>query len=264
MTRLRRILIVVAALIVIASVSFTTPRSLLILDDAERPVEGGYIAYHHEGERLNPVHPVTYQASRHTVLRSDSAGRVRIPAALHVHLPFPLQTHPHVVIDLVYSPRLHNASASVRSGSPSVQGVFVIDWTKGRFTMTDLASRPERWEATLSNLTWVIHYFYKGRDGEGPELRRLDPTTAARVAELIADFRREYADFLNRYRDVDRPKPELPLFLTYGPEEERQRWRKMTDEQLAKEPTWGPLVQRMYGRELQALAAFEGELLAGR
>ena len=257
---LRRVLIVVLVLIVAASVSCTLPDSLLVLDDSEGPVEGGFITYHYEGQQLNLAHPVTYRASRHKLLRSDSSGGVRIPGALHVHLPFPMQTHPTLVIDLVYAPRLHNASASVRPGSPSVRGVFVIDREKSRFLMSDLAGRPDRWDGTLSNLWWVIHDFYAGRDGEGRELRQRDPATAALVADLIAQFRREYADFFDRYRDVGRPRPEMPPFLGSGAEEERQRWRKMIDEQFAKEPTWGPYVERMYGRELTALAAFEKDL----
>ena len=216
-------------------------------------MESVYIVYHHEGHRLNPVHPVTYRAGRRAVIRGDGAGQVTIPATLHVHRPFPIETHPALVMDLVYAPRLHNAVGSITAGTNSVAGLFQIEHDRRRLTMADLGSQPERWEGTLRNLSSMIHRLHDRRDSQLLPARR-DPATAALLNELIAHFRREYAAFLDRYRDTARPRPDQPAFLQFAPEDERQRWREMIGEHLAREPRWGMLIERLYRDELEAFA----------
>src|SRR5262245_34902937 len=108
MTRVR-LLAFAATVLVAASVSISWARTLVLVDAAGAPVEPVYVAFTYIGSRPNLVHPVTYQSGGITLARSDGRGRIALPVAVHVHKPFPLETHPSRSIDLVYVPSLHNA-----------------------------------------------------------------------------------------------------------------------------------------------------------
>lgn len=105
--------LVLLGLLIAASVSYTRAYTLEIVDNDGRP-QTAYALYNHQGHWLNPVHPVSYNATQTAVIRGDADGRLTIPAALHVHLPFPIQTHPTVSIEMVYVPQLHNAGGQIR------------------------------------------------------------------------------------------------------------------------------------------------------
>jgi hypothetical protein len=239
------------ALLIAASVSYTGCYTLETVDADGQGVTA-YAIYHHQGEWLNPAHPVSYDATRHTVVRSDDAGRIRVPSAVHVHLPFPLQTHPKLRIEMVYVPRLHNAEGRISSGYvASTAGVWEMDAVTRRAVVFDLSDRPERWQGTLSTLSFFIRPLVSG------ELRDLDRSEAATLAELIGHFRAEYDAFLVRYGDVRRPQPPMPVLFS---DEEKRRWAEMVDADLAREPTWGMEIRRLYAVEISRLAETEAAL----
>jgi hypothetical protein len=99
----RRVALVLLVLLVAASVSYNSGYTLDIVGDDGTP-QTAYALYTHQGYWLNPVHPVSYTATRLTVIRSNDRGRLTIPAAFHVHWPFPLQSHPRLSIQLIYGP----------------------------------------------------------------------------------------------------------------------------------------------------------------
>jgi hypothetical protein len=238
-------------LLVAASVSYTGCYTLETVDANGHSVTA-YAIYNHQGEWLNPAHPVSYNATRRTVVRSDDAGRLRVPAGLHVHLPFPLQTHPKLWIEMVYVPRLHNAEGRISPGyAASTPGVWEMDAATRRAVVFDLSDRPERWQATLSNLSFFI-----GPLVAGP-LSDIDPSAAAPLAELIGHFRVEYDAFLTRYGDVRRPQPPMPVLFS---DEEKRRWAEMVEADLAREPTWGMQIRRLYAVEISRLAETEASL----
>jgi hypothetical protein len=116
----------------------------------------------------------------------------------------------------------------------------------------DLSGDPERWQATISNLSFFL----------GPLLYPLspdrDPLAAAMLAELSGHYRAEYEAFLARYDDAPRPQPKMPA--TFINEEERKRWIEMVETDLGQRPTWGMEIRRRYERQIAALDEIEAVL----
>jgi hypothetical protein len=238
-------------LLVAASVSYTGCYTLETVDTNGHGVTA-YAIYNHQGEWLNPAHPVSYNATRRTVVRSDDAGRLRVPSGVHVHLPFPLQTHPKLWIEMVYVPRLHNAEGRISPGyAASTAGVWEMDAAARRAVVFDLSDRPERWQGTLSNLSFFIRPLVSGA------LSDMERSAAVPLAELIGHFRAEYDAFLARYGDVHRPPPPMPVLFS---DEEKRRWAEMVEADLAREPTWGMQIRRLYEREISSLSEIEASL----
>jgi hypothetical protein len=252
MSRGRLIALGLLGLLVAASVSYTRSYTLEIVDKEGRP-QTAYALYNHQGHWLNPVHPVSYNATQTTVLRGDADGRLTIPAALHVHLPFPIQTHPSLSIEMVYVPQLHNAGGQIRGGyAASAASAWEMDATRHRAVVFDLSDSPERWRGTLSNLSFFL----------GPILlgvpRDFDASTAATLVELVEHFRAEYNGFLARYGDTPRSQPPKPA--NFFNEDDERRWIEMVETDLARRPTWGMEIQRLHETELSVLAEVEARL----
>jgi hypothetical protein len=248
-----------SALLAAASVSVAPGRTFQLVDVGGAGLDPSYIAYSYVGHRLNFVHPVSYRASRLALARSDAAGSVSVPPAVHPHLPFPLQTHPALRVEMVYAPRMHNAWGQLSEGSPSVPGIFEIDAGRRRAVVADLSGRPEEWEGSLRNLSSMIHQLMSARPGE-PPLREADPASAALVRELLGHFREEYRAFLERYDEVARPWPEMPVWARSSSAEEQRSWRTTIEKHLALEPRWGILIRRLFGTESKVFAQWESEL----
>jgi hypothetical protein len=256
MTRRRWVALTLLALVAAASVSFHTGRTFQVTDRQDGGPAAAYLVYRYEGSTLNPVHPVTYAASRFAVLRTDSAGRARVPMALHVHLPFPLQTHPRLYVELLYVPRLHNAHVRFGTQSISKWDVFTVDVPGRTIAVSDVSGQPELWMGTLGNLSSMIHRLEPKPFNPDARLRDVDPASARLGVELIEHFRQEYRQFLDRYRDLPRGKPPMPQMWN---EDDKRRWHEMVDDQLAKEPTYGPLAERLYGGESRSMGELEAK-----
>jgi hypothetical protein len=246
MRRRRLIAQVLLVLLVAASVSYTSGYTLDLVD-RDGHAQPGYALYSHEGYWLNPVHPVTYRATRLTVVRSDDRGRLTIPAAIRVHWPFPLQTHPGLRLSMIYVPRMHNAWARIIDRAPASEpGIWQMT-TPNRAVVFDVSDRPERWQETLSNLSFFI----------APAVRDVDRSEAGPLLELIGHFRAEYGAFLARHGDAARPLPPMPPLVT---DQEQRAWKAMVDADLARRPTWGLEVRRRYQGEVSGLAGLEAGL----
>jgi hypothetical protein len=246
MRRRRLIALVLLVLLVAASVSYTSGYTLDIVDSIGRP-QTGYALYNHQGYSLNPVHPVSYNATPLTVVRSDDNGRLTIPAALHAHWPFPLQTPPKLRIQMIYVPRLHNAWARIVQRSPESEAGIWQMTTPSRAMVFDVSDRPEQWQSTLSNLSFFM----------SSAVRDVDHSRAGLLLQLIGHFRAEYNDFLVRHNDSPRPLPPMPRLFT---DEERQAWKAMVDADLSKRPTWGMEIRRLYEGEVSNLVDVEADL----
>jgi hypothetical protein len=242
----RRLVALLLVMLVAASVSYTSGYTLDLVDRDGRPVTG-YALYNHQGSWVNPVHPVSYNATRLTVVRSDDNGRLTIPAAFHLHWPFPLQTHPRLRVQLIYVPRMHNTWTRIIERSPSSEAGIWQMTTDSRATVFDVSDRPELWQKTLSDLSFFM------RDA----IRDVDHSRAGPLLELIGHFRAEYNAFLVRHNDAPRPLPPMPQLLT---EEEKRRWRAMVDTELTRRPTWGMEIRRLYADEISNLADVEATL----
>jgi hypothetical protein len=243
MRRRRLIALVLLVLLFAASVSYTSGYTLDVVDSEGRP-QTAYALYHHQGYWLNPAHPVSYNATPLTVVRSGDNGRLTIPAAFHVHWPFPVQTHATLWIEMIYVPRLHNAwGRIVPRFAASEAGVWQMT-TSNRAMVFDVSERPDRWQGTLSNLSFFI----------SPAVRDVDRARAGPLLELIGRFRAEYNAFLARHNDSPRPLPPMPPLFS---DEEKRRWKDMVDIDLAQRPTWGMEIRRLYEDEIANLAAVE-------
>jgi len=78
------------------------------------------------------------------------------------------------------------------------------------------------------------------------------PETTALTRVLAGQFAQEYGAFLDRYGDVTRPRPQMPYGLAG---DERRAWDKMVDRDLAREPRWGDVAQRLFAREAERFAS---------
>ena len=242
----RRVALVLLVLLVAASVSYNSGYTLDIVGDDGTP-QTAYALYTHQGYWLNPVHPVSYTATRLTVIRSNDRGRLTIPAAFHVHWPFPLQTHPRLSIQMIYVPRMHNGWARIVDRSPvSAAGIWHMA-TPHRAMVFDLSDRPEYWQGTLSNLSFFM----------STAVRDVDHSRAGPLLELIGHFRAEYNAFLARHNDSPRPVPPMPPLFT---DDDKRRWKAMVDADLSQRPTWGMEIRRLYAGEISNLTEMEASL----
>ena len=256
MTRRRLIVISSAlALLTLSSVSFDWGRTLRVTAFDGTPAAEIYVVYHHEGSRPNLVHPVTYEASRRSVAHSSTAGSVDIPSSFHVHWPFPAETHPRLRVDLVYVPMLHNGHATVVESAVAHPGISSVAADLATIQLADLSDHPSRWEGTLRNLSWITGRLIDEQSRPAPR-RRARPETAALTRVLAAHFVQEYEAFRNRYGAVARPRPEMAPALQYSTEMEKKAWHEMVDRDLAREPLWGDVAQRLFAIEAQRLARF--------
>jgi hypothetical protein len=242
----RRLLALLLALFVAASVSYTSGYTLDLVDDKGRP-QTGFALYTHRGSWLNPVHPVSYDATRLTVVRGDDNGRLTIPGAFHVHWPFPLQTRPGLWIEMIYVPALHNAWTRIIQRSPQSEAGTWQMMPGNRAMVFDMSDRPEDWQRTLSDLSFFM----------SSAVRDVDHTKTVPLLELIGHFRAEYNGFLDRHNDAPRPVPPMPPLFT---DEEKRAWRAMVDADLSQRPTWGLEIRRLYGDEVANLAEVESSL----
>ncbi len=246
------------ALLALSSVSINLGRTVRVVDINGVPVDGVFVIFHHEGHRLNPAHSTTYEASRRSIARSRSAGSVEIPPSVHVHWPFPLETHPGLRVDLVYAPALHNGLATIGDRAITQPGAFYVAKDLASVRLVDLSESPAMWEGTLRNLSSIVNRLIGERSGSPPR-RWARPETAASTRVLAAHFAQEYRAFLDRYRDVPRPRPPMPAGLQYSTGEERRAWNEMVDRDLAREPRWGDVAQRLFAREVERFVSFESD-----
>ena len=242
-------------LLAIASVSWTPARTLRLTDESGAPASGAYARYHYSGFILNPVDSLTYVSGGSRIVRADAEGRVRIPGRIHVRAPLPPSTPPAVFIDHLYVPRLHNAFGPLADGTSSQPGVFLVDPRRERVSIVDVSGRPERWERSMRTLFDCINRTLSPVGSIAPAAPG-DVQTRAYARELIGHLREEYAAFLARHGGTPRTRPPAPQWST---EEERRRWEELADAHIAREPLWGPYVERIWRSNLQALVRLERE-----
>jgi hypothetical protein len=251
--RLGAIAIGGAGLLALASVSVTGGRTLRVFDVNGTAVRTVLAIYHHEGSRPNPVHPVTYEASGRSVIESDADGQVRIPMSMHVHWPFPIETNPRLIVDLVYAPPLHNGLATIYGTNISQPGAFVVETDLATVRLSNCSANPALWEGTLMNVSSMVDRLLYERD-HAHARRRPRAETAQLTRRLIEQFTSDYAAFIERYGAVARPMPEMPAVVRLGTDAEKQAWQEMVARDLAREPLWGDTAKRLFGREVERFA----------
>lgn len=243
----RRLIVIGLALLVLASVSLDCGRVLRVVDTNGSPVRTVLIVYHREGGRLN-LHPQTYQASAPSVLEGGPDGRVWIRPSIYMHLPFPLETHPTITVDLVFAPLLHNGLATIRDRAILDPGGFRVDDDLATVTLSDLAENPFLWQGTMMNVSSMIERLL------AKDARQLPRAKTVELRLLIGYFTAEYQAYLARYGDVFRPRPEMPDVVRLGTVADKQAWEAMVDRDLAREPRWGNVARRLFASEVERLS----------
>ncbi|HSC27003.1 MAG TPA: hypothetical protein VLD67_06990, partial [Vicinamibacterales bacterium] len=236
------------------TVSWTPGATFRLADEDGRPIADAYVRFHYDGHLINPVHPVSYVASGSVIIRPDAAGRVTIPGRVHFRRPLPLSLPPSLFVDHVYVPRLHNAFGPIAKQTMPRPGVFSISEDRNIVSVADVSGAPERWELSLRHLYDCIRETLT-RNGSRTSAASGDMQTAAHARALADHLRREYAAFLAVYGRVARQRPSEP---EWGSERDRQLWREQIDAQLAREPLWGPFVERTWESTLKELERLEG------
>jgi hypothetical protein len=252
LVRLAISLLIVGAL---ASVSWTSGAEWHVIETGEGPAAGAFVRYHYTGHLLNPVHPVSYDVGPSVIIRADAAGRVTIPWRLHLRSPLPLSLPPRLMIDDVYVPRLRSAFGPLSEHTPSRPGVFVVDHAAATLAVSDVSGDPVRWEASLRSLFECIRETIEPTRSRGR--RQSDAATLAQARALIAHFRTDFDAFISRYAGTARARPAPP---SWASEAERRQWESNVDAQLAREPTWGPYVERTFRGSLLVLDRLEESL----
>ena len=242
MKRLRHSIVGLVLLALAASsMSWTLPTTITVVDEDGAPASDAYVRYHYDGNVLNFVHPITYTGRGSVITRADAHGRLHIPFQIHFRWPLPLSTPPELRIDHIVVPRLHNTFGLLPKGATS--DVVRIEGPPDRITVLDVSGEPELWARSLRNLQYCIRSTLKGPI--------VDPEqTTAHLRELIAHLRRDYQALLDAHGQRRRSRPEPPQGQS---EAERQEWAKRVDAQIAREPLWGPYLERMWRGELEAL-----------
>jgi hypothetical protein len=192
MTRRHFLALAIAlALLALLSVSIDRGRTLRVVDISGAPVEGVFVVYHHEGHRPNPAHTTTYDASSRSIAQSRSVGRVEISPSVHVHWPFPIETHPGLRVDLLYAPAFHNGLATIGDRAIAQPGAFDVAGDLASVRLVDLSDSPALWEGTLRNLSSIIGRLI-GEQSSSPPRRRARPETPALTRVLAGRFVQEY------------------------------------------------------------------------
>jgi hypothetical protein len=239
--RWKQALILILVVLAIASVSIRLGRTFVIRDTRGTPVPAAYVAYHYEGTTFALVEALSYDASPLALLQSDAAGRVVVPGAVYVHWPL-IQSHPAVMIDLIYAPTLHNGLASVRRHAVSRPPEFEVSTDRGTVRLDDASNDPFLWQGTMWNLSSLLSDL---TSHPSPDER-----TSRLTDQLVKDFIREYREILDRHGQTLRPRPHMPPAVQYATEQEKQAWRAMVEKDLAERPRWEDELKRRFATEI--------------
>ena len=174
-----------------------------------------------------------------------------VPGDVHVHWPL-IQTHPAVMIDLIYAPTLHNGLASVRDGAVSRPRQFEVSADRATIRLEDVSGDPALWQGTLMNLGSLL--------GDLTAHPSPDERTSRLIGQLAADLAREYRAMLDRHGGTPRPRPDVAPALLYATEQEKDAWRAMVERDLTERPMWGDELKRRFSDEV----AFYSRFASGR
>ena len=245
---------VLAALLVMATISWTPASGIVLTDEQGMPASDAYVRYHYETDILNFVDSLSRVTRGSAIVRADADGGVTIPFSLHFRNPLRFSLPPSLYLDCVIVPRLHNSFGPVGKYTTSRPDVFTINGGWQHLTVFDLTDDPERWVASLRELHGCI-----GDTISRVSSRAADPddeVTLAYVRELIGHLRRDYAGFLELHGQTPLARPTPPASHS---EQERKAWEEQVDAQLARERLWGQYVG-MWRRELETLDQWEASL----
>lgn len=123
-------------------------------------------------------------------------------------------------------------------------------------TFADLTGDPDKWARSMERLYSFVRFSLEGSRND----HAFADVPPATKPELAQDVAREYQAFLRLHGAARRePGADDPswAFLT---EDEREQRRKTRAETIARDPLWGPHMERLWRTRLEELA----RITAGR
>lgn len=247
MKRLRRVtLILVIGLIAIGaatSVGVVMPRTVRIVGPDGTPVEA-WAAYHYDGYRFGLVETLTYTRAG-AIARPDPDGNLHLPGRIYLRLPIDGWLGHR--IDLLYAPNLHAAISYPLAADPSSRSFSRSD-DGGTISLADRTDDPEMWMRDFDTLFAFVRY-----DLLGGWQRKIaaGPQEVDHIARQVID---DYRAFLEHHAATPRATPTIGMeYLQYLPEAEREVTLARVREGLAREPLWGPHVERTWDKRIAEL-----------
>jgi len=245
--RIRRfmglILLGFVAIGIIASVGVVMPRTIRVTGPDGAPVEA-WAAYHYLGYRFGLVESLSYSHAG-AIARTDADGNLRLPGTIYLHLPIDGWLRHR--IDLLYAPGLHAATEYPLAADPTPRN-FSRSGDGGTIRLADRTDDPEMWMRGFDRLFAFVRYDLMGgmpRDVTAG-LRNVD----ALARQVMADYRA----FLERHAKTRRTVPTIGTgHLQYMPEAEREATIARIRADLAREPLWGPYVERVWSDRIAEL-----------
>jgi len=251
MGRWRRVAwLVVATLgigLAVSQLGVSWPRTLTVVDRSGRPLDDVYLGYLLSGYRFNFVDSISYEVHG-GVVRTDHLGRATIP--LRLYHKYPLDTYASPRLELLYAPGLHFARQVVTLNS-GIPGLLEVADGGRRLVLDDLAGRPAEWERSLDAIDRFVWSY-----AVGPERRRREsaitvPATVTR--ELACHLRLELDELVAYHAATPRTETVDPSYLARLSDDERAATLTRVRADLAREPFWGPRVERLWRRRATRL-----------
>jgi hypothetical protein len=244
--------IIVAALLILASVSVDWGDRRRVVNPSGQPLAGVFVAYLYRGFQYNVVQSSVYCRSGSIVL-TDKNGEFHVEPTIHVHLPFPLETGPKLSYQLIYCPDLHNAYEVYRltgTTEGSHEGWCLIDPQANTFVMYDLADNPERWYTSMELAFRALEYL---TDGEyaGHDTLVCSHADEGLKKDIIRSFLADVELFRHRYGDSIRHL-QPPRFWDSLPRHVQEQKTKRLE---VKEP-WSYYIERDWGEEINRLKQY--------
>lgn len=234
-------------LLLAAQVGFSPTTRWTVLRSDGAPVEGALVVFHYYGHRFNLVDSITYERSG-GVVRSDGEGRVCLPWRLY--RKGPLDTYARPWIDLLYAQELHFARG-LRLRNVALPGVFEPRQDGREIVLHDLADDPVEWEKSLHELHRLVADLLYA-DPHRPAPARA-PEPDALEHELTLAVRTEYEALLARHRQTPREAPPSSPYFESRPRQEQEEILARIRADLAREPLWGPVLERDWRRRIEQM-----------
>lgn len=226
------------AAILAAGAAHAPPRTFTLRSATGAPIAEAHLGYYHASAVFDLVDSRSrYHPGR--LVRADARGEVRIPRRLAVKRP--LDGQPALRVTLVYVPALHNALGPLTP--PGEQ-------PRQTLSFEDLSGDPERWHRSLERLYSAVR-FDAWPDGSREGFRYF-VATRDELEPLVRAVEEEYAALHERYGSTPRPRP-APERQPWESEAEHEARLARLAEQRAREPLWGPHLERLWSQRLRAL-----------
>lgn len=247
MSRFRRLVLILliglVALGAIASAGVVMPRTVRAVGPDGAPVDV-WIAYYYEGYRFNLVDTISYSRPG-AIARTNADGALRLAGTFYWRFPLDGWLRHRVI--LLSAPTLHVSRRVQFDGAASDEVVEVVgEGTVLR--LADLADRAEDRAQGLNDLYSFVRYHLMSDESR---LVAAAPETVAALARQVVV---EYRDLIETHAQTPRRMPTRGLsYLQYQPAAEREATLARIREDLAREPLWGPYLERIWHRRVGEL-----------